>query len=197
MRKTSHTITILLFFTSISAESYYTLSLFLISRFKSLRNVFVVLIIESLKTGEGNGKKYASRSPIGRPPHHKDFLRKRVFRLLGRSRENPFVWGYGPAGFGIITIFSCYIENKGSQCYGYQLEGGYRCIKTHIYNIDNTPVTPSQHKRKLFHPLSSEYQLDHQSFTHHFFQNLYSRLTVLSIQTFNILQEVLPVKYLH
>lgn len=143
------------------------------------------------------GEKYASSFPIGRPPPHKDFLRKRVFLLLGRNRENPFAWGCGPAGFGIITIFSRYIENKGSQCHWYQLEGGYRCIKIHIYSIDNTPVTPSQHKRKLFHPLSPEYQLDHQSFTQHFFQDFYSRLKVLSIIIFVILQEVLPVADLH
>ncbi len=121
-------------------------------------------------------EKYASRFPIGRPPPHKDLLRKRVFRLLDRSRENPFVWGCGPAGFGIITIISCYIENKGSQYHWYQLEGSYRCIQTHIYNIGNTAVIPSQHKRRLFHPLFPEYQFYHQSFTQHFFQDFYRRL---------------------
>ena len=39
MRNTTQTITIHLFFTSISAEPNYTLSLFLITRFKSLRSV--------------------------------------------------------------------------------------------------------------------------------------------------------------
>ncbi len=143
------------------------------------------------------GEKYASRSPIGRPPPHKDFLRKRVFRLLGRSRENPFVWGCGPAGFGIIAIFNCYIENKGSQCHWYQLEDGYRCIKIHIYNIGNTTVITSQHKRKLFHYLSSEYQFDHHLFTPHFFQDFYSRLKFQSTLSFDILQEVLPVADLY
>ncbi len=38
MRKTTQSITILLFYTPISAGSNYTLSLFLIPRFKSLRN---------------------------------------------------------------------------------------------------------------------------------------------------------------
>jgi hypothetical protein len=139
------------------------------------------------------GEKYASNSPIGRPPPHKDFLRKRVLRLLGRSRENPFVWGCGPAGFGIIAIFSSYIENKVFQCSWCQLKSSYRCIKTFIYNIGNTTVIPSQHKRKLFHLLSTEYQLDHQSFTQYFFQDFYSRLTVLSILTFVMLQKLLPV----
>jgi len=144
------------------------------------------------------GEKYASRSPMGRPPPHKDFLSKRVFRILGRSRENPFVWEYGPAGFGIITIFSCYIENKGSQFHWYQLEGSYRCIKTHICNIGNTAANLSLRRRKLFLPCSPEYQLDHQSFTQHFFQDFYSRLKVqsMSIIAFDMLQEVLPVTYL-
>ena len=143
------------------------------------------------------GEKYASRFPIGRPPPHKDFLRKRVFLLLGRNRENPFAWGCGPAGFGIITIFGCCIEKKVLQCHRYQLEGGYRCIKTHIYYIGITALIPSQHKRKLSHPLFPEYQLDHQSFTQHFFQDFYSRLTVLSILPFVMLQKVLPVADLH
>jgi hypothetical protein len=143
------------------------------------------------------GEKYASNSPIGRPPPHKDFLRKRVLRLLGRSRENPFVWGCGPAGFGIIAIFSSYIENKVFQCSWCQLKSSYRCIKTFIYNIGNTTVIPSQHKRKLFHLLSSEYQFDHPLFTQHFFQDFYSHLKFQSTLSFDILQEVLPVADLH
>jgi len=129
------------------------------------------------------GEKHASNSPIGRPPPHKDFLRERLFRLLGRSRENPFVWGCGPAGFGRIALFSSYIENKVFQCSWYQLEGGYRCIKTFIFNIGIAAAKPSQRKRKLFPPLPPEYQLDHQSFTQHFFQDFYSRLKVLSINS--------------
>ncbi len=134
-------------------------------------------------------KKYASSSPISRPPPQKDFLRKRVFRILGRSRENPFVWGCGPAGFGIIALFSSYIENKVFRCSWCQLKSSYRCIKIHIDNIGNTTVIPPQHKRKLFLPLSPEYQFDHHLFTQHFFQDFYSRLKVLPILTFDILQE--------
>jgi predicted CDP-diglyceride synthetase/phosphatidate cytidylyltransferase len=44
MRNTTHTITVLLFFIPISAGSNYTLSLFLIQRFKSLRNVSNITI---------------------------------------------------------------------------------------------------------------------------------------------------------
>jgi hypothetical protein len=45
MRKITQTITILLFFTPISAGVYYTLSLFLTIRFKSLRNVSNIAIV--------------------------------------------------------------------------------------------------------------------------------------------------------
>ncbi len=139
------------------------------------------------------GKKNASRSPIGSFPPLKDFLKKRVFRLLGRSRENPFIWGCGPAGFGIITLFSRDFENKDFQCPWYQLEGCYRCIKTFVYNIGIAAAKPLQCKRKLFPPLFTEYRLDHQPFTQHFSQDFYSRLKVLSILTLDIFQEVLPV----
>ncbi len=45
MRKATPTTTNLLFFTPISAGSIYTLSLFLIPRFKSLRNVSNIIIV--------------------------------------------------------------------------------------------------------------------------------------------------------
>jgi hypothetical protein len=125
------------------------------------------------------GKKYASCCPVGRPPPQKDFLRKRQFRLLGSSRENLFVWRCGPEGFGILAIFSCYIEKKGSQCHRYILEGNHRCIKSHIYNIGITAVILLQHKRKLFPTLSPEYQSDHHLFTQDSFQDYYSRFKFL------------------
>jgi hypothetical protein len=143
------------------------------------------------------GKIFAFCSPVSRPPPQKDFLRKRLFRLLDSSRENPFVWVCGPAGFRIIAIFSCYIESKGSQCHWHQFEGGYRCIKTHIYNIGITAVIPTQDKSKLFPTLSPEYQFDHHVFTQLFFKDYYSRLKVLPILVFDILQDTLPVANLH
>ncbi len=139
-------------------------------------------------------KKYASSSIIGRYPPHKEFLRERLFRLLGRSREHTFVWGCGPEGFGIIAFFSSRIENKGFQCPWYQSVGSYRCIKTFIYNNGIAAAKPLRRKRKLFPPPSTEYQLDHQSFAQHFFQDFYGRLKVQFTLSFDILQKVLLVE---
>jgi len=143
------------------------------------------------------GEKYASSFPTGRPPPRKDFLRKRLYLFSNRSRENPFAWGCGPVGFGIITVFGRYIENKVLLRHRYQWEGSFRCIKTHIYNIGITALIPPQHKCRLFHPLSPEYQLDHQSFTQHFFQDFYCSLKVQSTLSFGLLQKVLSVADLY
>lgn len=122
---------------------------------------------------------------------HKTFLRKRLFRVLDHSRENPIVWVCGPAGSGKTTLLNSYIENRGLSGFWHQLGSSDGCIETFFDNLGLTIA--KSYQRKPFPLLTDENLLDIKSYTQQFFQELYSRLKAPSIVVFDNLQEVFPV----
>jgi DNA-binding SARP family transcriptional activator len=139
-------------------------------------------------------KKYTSSSRISLSPH-KIFLRKRIFRLLDNSRDNPIVWVCGPAGSGKTTLLNSYIKDRDLPSLWYQLESNDRDIESFFYNL--SLAAAKSHQRKQFPLLTTENLLDIKSYTRQFFQDLYSRLKAPSVIVFDNLQEVLHARNFH
>jgi len=129
-------------------------------------------------------------SKITRPIIMEVLPRKRLFNLLNRMRRRPIIWISGPAGSGKTTLVNSYIDACRSPCLWYQLDEGDADPATFFYYMGQAAKRASPRKRKPLPLLTPEYLQGITTFTHRYFENLYSRLKAPSVIVFDNYQEV-------
>jgi len=80
----------------------------------------------------------ASSSPIAkvtRPVPAGFFPRKRLYRLLDRSRKSPLLWITGPPGCGKTTLVSSYIESRRLPCLWYKVDEADADLSAFFYYL--------------------------------------------------------------
>lgn len=70
---------------------------------------------------------------IIRPRFADIYQRKKLFKLLDKSRGHPLLWITGPPGYGKTILVSSYIESRKLSCLWYQADAGDGDIATFFY----------------------------------------------------------------
>src|SRR4030043_1796350 len=129
-------------------------------------------------------------SKVTRPTLTGIFPRKRLFQFLDRMRKQPVIWVCGPAGSGKTTLISSYLQARKIPCLWYQIDEADADPATFFFYLGQATQRASPRKRKPLPLLTPEYLQGISTFTHRYFENLYSRLKAPSVIVFDNYQEV-------
>ena len=121
-------------------------------------------------------KKSAPIAKISRPSIKGVFERKRLFRLLDRSRGRPVLWLSGPAGSGKTTLIASWLDNRKLPCLWYQLDSGDADLSTFFYYLGMAGKKAAPRKKLLLPLLTPEYLMDVPTFSRRYFENLCGRV---------------------
>ncbi len=112
---------------------------------------------------------------ITRPRLSRVFPRRRLFRLLDRSRGRPVIWVSGPAGSGKTTLVASYLDSRKLPCLWYQVDEGDADIATFFYYMGLAAEEAAPQERTPLPLLTREYLQGIPTFTRRYFENLYAR----------------------
>jgi ATP/maltotriose-dependent transcriptional regulator MalT/DNA-binding SARP family transcriptional activator len=121
--------------------------------------------------------KAPSLAKITRPRTKGILHRKRLFRLLDKSRDRPIIWILGPPGSGKTTLIASYLDSKELPCLWYQIDEGDSDMASFFYYMGLAAKRAAPRKRKPLPLLTHEYLYGISTFTKRYFENLYSSLT--------------------
>lgn len=139
-----------------------------------------ILLIGKTLTSKPNRcvmtKRNTSIAKISCPAVSGIFPRKRLFKLLDRSREKPVIWVSGPAGSGKTTLIASYLDARKLPCLWYQVDEGDADLATYFYYMGLAAQKAAPRYRKPLPLLTPEYMLGAPVFTRRFFEELGKRL---------------------
>ena len=127
---------------------------------------------------------------ITRPLLTEVFPRKRLFKVLDRSRKRPVTWIAGPPGCGKTTLVSSYLDARKLPCLWYQADSGDADPATFFYYLGLAAREAAPHKKKPMPLLTPEYRHGMSAFTLRYFEDLFARLKIPSIIVFDNYQEI-------
>lgn len=134
--------------------------------------------------------KHSSIAKITRPVLTGIFPRKRLFQHLKESRDRPITWITAPPGSGKTTLVASYLDFIKAPCLWYQVDITDDELSTFFYYMGLAAKKAAPHQRKSLPLLTPEYLLGIPTFTHRYFERLYSRLKTSSIIVFDNYQQV-------
>jgi len=123
----------------------------------------------------------ASSSPIAkvtRPVPVGFFPRKRLYRLLDRSRKSPLLWITGPPGCGKTTLVSSYIESRRLPCLWYKVDEGDADLATFFYYLGLAAKKAAPRSKKRLPLLTPDRLPGLTVFAHRYFELLSAMLPV-------------------
>ncbi len=123
----------------------------------------------------------ASSSPIAkvsRPVPTGFFPRKRLYRLLDRSRKSPLIWITGPPGCGKTTLVSSYIESRRLPCLWYKVDEGDADLATFFYYLGLAAKKAAPRSKKRLPLLTPDRLPGLTVFAHRYFESLSAMLPV-------------------
>jgi LuxR family maltose regulon positive regulatory protein len=135
-------------------------------------------------------RKYEPTAKTTRPSLAGIFLRKRLFRLLNRARDQSVIWISGPGGSGKTTLVASYLDHCKLPCLWYQLDADDADLSTFFYYLGLAAKHAAPRHRKPLPLLTPEYLQAIPAFTRRYFENLYARLTPSFALVFDNYQEV-------
>lgn len=123
--------------------------------------------------------------------------RERLFLLLENSREKPVKWISGPGGSGKTTLISSYLESRNLPAIWYQVDQRDADPATFFYYMGlafKDCVSPDQEPLPLLTP---EYLVGIRTFTHRYFDQLFTQLPVPYVIVLDNYQDVSPSSPFH
>lgn len=141
--------------------------------------------------------KWDPIAKISKPLLSGVYSRKKLFRKLDRARTRPIIWVSGPAGSGKTTLVVSYLEEMNQPCLWYQVDERDSDIATFFYYLGMAGKRASPRKRKPLPLFTPEYLFGITGFTHHFFENIFGRLSSPHVLVFDNYQELSPDSLLH
>jgi len=117
-----------------------------------------------------------SISKITKPRLPIIYARKRLFRLLDRSRRIPVTWITGPPGSGKTTLVASYLDARKLPCLWYQVDEGDADISTFFYYMGMAAKKAAPRIKQPLPLLTPEYQFGIPTFTRRYFEDLFKRL---------------------
>ncbi len=124
--------------------------------------------------------KLASLAKLTQPGADGTFPRHRLFRLIKKKLSHSILWITGPPGSGKTTLVSSFLSAYRFPCLWYQADSGDGDIASFFYYIGLAAKKTSPRKRRPLPLLTPEYLQDIHTFTHRYFERLYSLLLDLS-----------------
>jgi ATP/maltotriose-dependent transcriptional regulator MalT/DNA-binding SARP family transcriptional activator len=141
--------------------------------------------------------KTASIAKITRPVLAGSYLRKRLFRLIDRSRKKKVVWVTGPPGSGKTTLVSSYIADRRFPCLWIRLEEGDADPATFFHYLGLAAKKAAPRVRKPLPVLTPDQRPAVTVFAQRYFESLFSRLKSSSVIVFDDYQKVLANSAFH
>jgi hypothetical protein len=120
--------------------------------------------------------KAPSLAKITRPRLKGILPRKRLFRLLDKSRDRPIIWVSGPPGSGKTSLIASYLDTRKLPCLWYQIDEGDADIATFFYYMGLAAKKALPRMRKPLPLLTAEYLPGMLTFTRRYFEELFGRL---------------------
>lgn len=136
-------------------------------------------------------------SKVSRPRLPEIVRRKRLFRLIDKSRKFPVVWISGPGGSGKTTLAASYLDNSSIPSLWYRMDPGDSDIATFFYYLSLAAKKAAPRVKKPLPLLMPEYMSGIPIFTRRFFEDLCSRVSPPFVIVFDSYQEVSNDLYFH
>ncbi|MBI4001473.1 MAG: AAA family ATPase, partial [Nitrospira defluvii] len=123
--------------------------------------------------------------------------RKRLFRVLDKSRKRPLTWITAPPGAGKTTLVASYLKARRLPVLWYRLDESDADPSTFFHYLTLAAKSLAPRFRKPLPALTPEYALGLPTFTRRYFQDLCTRLPRRCVLVLDNYQEVPETAALH
>lgn len=123
------------------------------------------------------GREISAPVKITRPRARNIVQRRRLFRLLDKTRVKPITWVTAPAGSGKTTLVGSYLDARKLPCIWYQCDEGDSDLATFFYYMGLAAGRAAPRYKKPLPVLRPEYLAGVPKFTRWFFESLFSRVS--------------------
>ena len=116
--------------------------------------------------------------------------RPRLFRLLDRARQRPFVWITAPAGAGKTTVVASYLKARRLPVLWYRLDESDADSASFFHHLSRAATMLAPKYRKPLPVLTPEYSMGRSTFARRYVQALGARLPRRCILVLDNYQEL-------
>ncbi|MBP1734939.1 MAG: malT, partial [Deltaproteobacteria bacterium] len=134
-----------------------------------------------------NGNYHAKIIP---PRLHGVVPRERLFKLLDRFADHPITWISSPAGSGKTTLVASYLKTRGIPVLWYRVDEADADIASFFYYMSEAAKNLKKGRNKPLPLFSSEFRFGISAFTHHYFDSLFTKMSIPTALVFDNYQDV-------
>ena len=125
------------------------------------------------------------------PPRlHGTITRERLFSLLDKLADHPITWISSPAGSGKTTLVASYLKTRGIPALWYRVDEADADIATFFYYMAEAAKSLKKGRKKPLPLFSAEFRFGIGSFTRHYFESLFAKMSFPAVLVFDNYQDV-------